>query len=92
MSPIWLIGMRTGPTRRELGWATRRWTILRSMPEGLPKKKLIAGVQSQHPIGRSQARRELDWLEQNGYIHEARDESDRRVSPRLADRGGRASG
>ncbi len=49
------------------------------MPEGLPKLELIAWVEQRYSIRRSQARRELDWLEKRGYIAALADERDRRI-------------
>jgi DNA-binding MarR family transcriptional regulator len=64
---------------RETGWQFRRWVILREMPEGLPKLELLAWVQERYGLGRSQARRELNWLEAEGYIGAVKDERDGRV-------------
>jgi hypothetical protein len=49
------------------------------MQEGLKKLELVEWVCSRFGVKRSQARRELDWLEGKGYIEPLRDEDDRRV-------------
>jgi DNA-binding MarR family transcriptional regulator len=65
---------------RETGWSMRRWVILRDMPEGLPKLELAEWVKQRFSLGRSQALRELDWLEkEKGYICALADERDRRI-------------
>ena len=65
---------------RETGWAFRRWVILLDMPEGLPKLELVEWVKDRFGIQRSQARRDLDWLElEKGYIEAVADERDKRV-------------
>ena len=65
---------------RELGWQARRWLILRDMPEGLRKLELVEWVKERFGIERSQARRELDWLEkEKGCIAAVADERDRRI-------------
>jgi DNA-binding MarR family transcriptional regulator len=69
-----------GYGRRETGWSARRWVILRDMPEGLPKLELVERVKERFALGRSQALRELAWLEEDaGYIAAVADERDRRV-------------
>jgi DNA-binding MarR family transcriptional regulator len=71
-------GERYGP--RETGWSARRWVILRDMPEGLRKLDLLEWAKERFSIERSQARRELDWLEkEKGYIGALPDGRDRRV-------------
>jgi DNA-binding MarR family transcriptional regulator len=65
---------------RETGWSARRWVILRDMPEGLRKLDLLEWAKERFSIERSQARRELDWLErEKGYIGALADERDRRI-------------
>jgi DNA-binding MarR family transcriptional regulator len=65
---------------RETGWAARRWVILRDMPEGLRRLELLEWAKERFSIERSQARRELDWLErEQGYICAFTDERDRRI-------------
>jgi DNA-binding MarR family transcriptional regulator len=68
------------PTKpREPGWEYRRWTILTEMDEGLKKKELIDWVRERFAVERSQARRDLKWLEKKGYLDVVVGERDRRV-------------
>ena len=69
----------SGSKSREPGWEYRRWTILVEMDEGLPKVQLVEWVCSRFGIKRSQARRDLDWLRQRGYIERLTDEYDKRI-------------
>jgi DNA-binding PadR family transcriptional regulator len=64
---------------RESGWEHRRWTILVEMQEGLKKLELVEWVCSRFRVKRSQARRDLDWLEEKGYTEQLTGEHDRRV-------------
>ena len=64
---------------REQGWEYRRWTILTEMVDGLKKLELIDWTRERFAIGRSQARRDLDWLEREGYIAPVADPKDRRT-------------
>jgi DNA-binding MarR family transcriptional regulator len=68
------------PTKsRQSGWEYRRWAILIEMEEGLPKLEVVGWVCSRFEIKRSQARRDLDWLQEKGYIEPLTDEVDKRV-------------
>ena len=64
---------------REPGWEYRRWTMLMEMEEGLKKGGLLAWVRERFGIERSQATRDLKWLEEHGDITAVVDENDRRV-------------
>ena len=64
---------------REQGWEYRRWTILTEMIDGLKKLELIDWTRERFGIGRSQARRDLDWLEREAYIAPVANPEDRRT-------------
>jgi DNA-binding MarR family transcriptional regulator len=65
--------------KRQLGWSGRRWWVLRDLPEGRRKLEVIAWVKETYGVERSQILRDLDWLEENSFIEQVQDESDRRV-------------
>ena len=83
--------LSTGGGARGIGWYARRWVILRDMPDGLRKLELLGWVRETFGIRRSQALRDLDWLEDNDYVAATRGAEDGRVrrvvrTQRAADR------
>ncbi len=79
MEPIAGESERVPAKPREAGWEYRRWAILSEMEEGLEKLELLDWVQARFEIERSQARRDLDWLEEEGYIEAVADVQDGRI-------------
>jgi DNA-binding MarR family transcriptional regulator len=64
--------------KRPIGWATRRWPILRELPEGLAVAEAEAHIRERFGVKRTQAQEDLKWLCDGGWLDKERDPGDGR--------------
>jgi DNA-binding MarR family transcriptional regulator len=64
---------------RQLNWSGRRWWMLRDLPEGKKKSEVVVWVKETYGVERSQALRDLDWLEKEEMVEQRQDKADRRI-------------